>query len=154
MDVDFASCLVFNTRLAARAVIRHGDDMLRPYGVTSAQFQLLGGLRRAGPEGRNVTELAALCGISTRHLRRLFKQTTKQTLHEYVRDAWVAKAKSLLCDTELPLKEITSRIGFTDPSSFSMAFRRATGAAPRTFRQQFAKGGFVARLEASSDKRR
>ena len=38
----------------------------------------------------NVTELAALCGISCRHLRRLFKQTTKQTLHEYVRDAWVA----------------------------------------------------------------
>ena len=95
----------------------------------------------------NVTELAALCGISCRHLRRLFKQTTKQTLHEYVRDAWVAKAKSLLCDTELPLKEITSQIGFTDPSSFSMAFRRATGAAPRTFRQQFAKGGFVARQE-------
>jgi AraC family transcriptional regulator len=93
----------------------------------------------------NVTELAALCGISCRHLRRLFKQTTKQTLHEYVRDAWVAKAKSLLCDTEIPLKEISSQIGFTDPSSFSMAFRRATGAAPRTFRQQFAKGGFVAR---------
>ena len=93
----------------------------------------------------NVTELAALCGISCRQLRRLFKQTTKQTLHDYVRDAWVAKAKSLLCDTELPLKEISSQIGFTDPSSFSMAFRRATGAAPRTFRQQFAKGGFVAR---------
>ena len=101
----------------------------------------------------NVTELAALCGISCRHLRRLFKQTTKQTLHEYVRDAWVTKAKSLLCDTELPLKEITSRIGFTDPSSFSMAFRRATGAAPRTFRQQFAKGGFVARLDAPPGKR-
>jgi AraC family transcriptional regulator len=99
----------------------------------------------------NVTELSALCGISCRHLRRLFKQTTKQTLHEYVRDAWVAKAKSLLCDTELPLKEISSQIGFTDPSSFSMAFRRATGAAPRTFRQQFAKGGFVAR--ASSRRR-
>ncbi|HTJ65499.1 MAG TPA: AraC family transcriptional regulator [Alphaproteobacteria bacterium] len=96
----------------------------------------------------NVTELAALCGISCRHLRRLFKQTTKQTLHEYIRDAWVAKAKSLLCDTDLPLKEITSQIGFTDPSSFSMAFRRATGAAPRTFRQQFAKGGFVARSAA------
>jgi len=30
-----------------------------------------------------------------------------------------------------------------------MAFRRATGAAPRTFRQQFAKGGFVARQGAA-----
>lgn len=61
----------------------------------------------------------------------------------------MAKAKSLLCDTEIPLKEITAQIGFTDPSSFSMAFRRATGAAPRTFRQQFAKGGFVARQRGS-----
>ncbi len=95
----------------------------------------------------DVNEMAALCGISCRHLRRLFKQTTKQTLHEYIRDSWVAKAKSLLCDTDLPLKEIASQLGLTDPSSFSMAFRRATGAAPRTFRQQFAKGGFVARSE-------
>jgi AraC family transcriptional regulator len=94
-----------------------------------------------------MAELAALCGISDRHLRRLFKQTTRQTLHEFIRDSWVAEAKSLLCDTEAPLKEIASRMGFTDPGSFSMAFRRATGAAPRTFRQQFAKGGFVARLD-------
>jgi AraC family transcriptional regulator len=93
----------------------------------------------------DVNAIAALCGISCRHLRRLFKQTTQQTLHEYVRDCWVAKAKSLLCDTDLPLKEIASQLGLTDPSSFSMAFRRATGAAPRIFRQQFAKGGFVAR---------
>jgi AraC family transcriptional regulator len=93
----------------------------------------------------NVDELAALCGISCRHLRRLFKHTTKQTLHVYGRDAWVAKAKSLLCDTDQPLKEIASRMGFNDPGSFSAAFRRATGAAPRTFRQQFAKGGFVAK---------
>lgn len=96
----------------------------------------------------DLAELAALCGISDRHLRRLFKQTTRQTLHEFIRDSWIAKAKSLLCDTEMPLKEIASRMGFTDPSSFSMAFRRATGAAPRTFRQQFAKGGFVARLRS------
>jgi AraC family transcriptional regulator len=94
----------------------------------------------------NVQELAALCGISCRHLRRLFKHTTKQTLHAYGRDAWVAKAKSLLCDTEQPLKEIASLMGFNDPGSFSAAFRRATGDAPRTFRQQFAKGGFVARV--------
>lgn len=89
----------------------------------------------------NMMELAALCGISGRHLRRLFKHTTKQTLHSYWRDAWIAKAKPMLCDTELPLKEIASLLGFNDAGSFSTAFRRATGAAPRIFRQQFAKGG-------------
>jgi AraC family transcriptional regulator len=95
----------------------------------------------------DMAELAALCGISGRHLRRLFKQTTRQTLQDYIRDSWVAQTKSLLCDTDLPLKEIASRMGFSEPGGFSMAFRRATGAAPRSFRQQFAKGGFVAKLD-------
>ena len=60
-------------------------------------------------------------------------------------------ANMLLRDTDQPLKEIASLMGFNDPGSFSTAFRRATGDAPRTFRQQFAKGGFVARaaLKAS-----
>jgi AraC family transcriptional regulator len=93
----------------------------------------------------DMTEIAALCGISDRHLRRLFRQTTRQTLQGYIRDCWVAQTKSLLCDSDLPLKQIASRMGFSEPGAFSMAFRRATGAAPRTFRQQFAKGGFVAR---------
>jgi len=83
------------------------------------------------------TEIAELCGISTGHLRRLFKQTTKQTLHSYIRDRWVAKAKSLLCDTDVPVKVICAEVGFGDPSSFGFAFRRATGYAPRAFRQKF-----------------
>jgi AraC family transcriptional regulator len=100
----------------------------------------------------DMVELAALCGISGRHLRRLFKQTTRQTLQDFIRDSWVAQTKSLLCDTDLPLKEIASRMGFSEPGGFSMAFRRATGAAPRSFRQQFAKGGFIGKLNGPPPK--
>jgi DNA-binding MarR family transcriptional regulator len=75
MDVDFTTCLVFNTRMAARAVTRRYDGLLRPYGVTSAQFSLLGGMRRG--EGRTVTEIAELNGIDrtslTRNIDRLEK---------------------------------------------------------------------------------
>ena len=80
-----------------------------------------------------------LCGISARHLRRLFKETTDQTIYQYSRDIWAAKAKSMLSDTRAPVKEIASRLGFSDASSFSMAFRRATGEPPKVFRQQFRK---------------
>lgn len=73
MDVDFSTCLVFNTRMAARAVTRRYDALLRPYGITSAQFSLLGGIRRG--EGRTVTELAERNGIErtglTRNIDRL-----------------------------------------------------------------------------------
>jgi len=73
MEVDFATCLVFNTRVAARAVTRRCDAMLRPYGVTSAQFSLMGGIRRG--EGQTVTALAETNGLDrtslTRNLDRL-----------------------------------------------------------------------------------
>jgi len=75
MQVDFTSCLVFNTRMAARAVTRRGDALLRPFGVTAAQFALLGGMLRRG--GQTVTELADQNGIDrtslTRNLDRLEK---------------------------------------------------------------------------------
>ena len=68
MDVDFSNCLVFNTRMAARAVTRRYDAMLRPYGVTAAQFSLLGGIRRG--EGKSVSELAERNGIDRTSLTR------------------------------------------------------------------------------------
>lgn len=85
----------------------------------------------------DIAVIAELCGIGSRHLRRLFKDTTDRTIYEYARSVWVAKAKALLSDTNIPLKEISSQLGFSDPTSFSIAFRRATGEAPKTFRQQF-----------------
>lgn len=84
----------------------------------------------------DITELADLCGVSSRHLRRLFKQTTNQTIYEYAKDVWTAKAKRMLSDTELSLKAISAELGFSDAGSFSVAFRRATGTAPKPFRQQ------------------
>jgi AraC family transcriptional regulator len=87
----------------------------------------------------DVSDVAELCGISARHLRRLFKETTDQTIYQYSRDIWAAKAKAMLSDTRVPVKEIASRLGFSDSSSFSTAFRRATGEPPKVFRQQFRK---------------
>jgi AraC family transcriptional regulator len=87
----------------------------------------------------DIEDIAGLCGISTRHLRRLFKETTDQTIYQYSRDIWATRAKTMLSDTRVPVKEIASRLGFSDSSSFSTAFRRATGEPPKAFRQQFRK---------------
>jgi hypothetical protein len=42
---DFDQCMVFNTRMAARAVTRRYDSYLREHGITATQLSLLGGLR-------------------------------------------------------------------------------------------------------------
>jgi len=84
-----------------------------------------------------IAALAALCGLSERHLMRVFRQATGETVKSYVERIRLVRAKSLLSGTSLPLKEIAGRLGFATPSSFSVAFRRATGETPLAFRQHF-----------------
>jgi AraC family transcriptional regulator len=88
-----------------------------------------------------VAELAAICGIGERHLRRLFRQTTGQTICDYARDIWVSKTKRQLADTTLALKEVAVLAGFSDPCHFATAFRRATGCTPKAFREHLLASG-------------
>jgi DNA-binding MarR family transcriptional regulator len=73
MSDDFSRCMVSNSRMAARALTRRYDFYLRPYGLTSTQLSLMGGIK-AMP-GRTVSELAEARGFErttmTRNLDRL-----------------------------------------------------------------------------------
>ena len=83
-----------------------------------------------------LTELASLCGISTRHLMRAFRHSTGQTVTAYAEAVRLRHAARLLSETELPLADIARRLGFAAPSGFSHAFRRAVGETPSAFRQR------------------
>jgi AraC family transcriptional regulator len=83
-----------------------------------------------------VGELAGCCGVSRGHLQRAFKQTTGRTLHNYVEEVRLMRAKSWLTATDLPLGEIARRLGFKNASGFTIAFRRAAGENPSAFRRQ------------------
>ena len=85
-------------------------------------------------EAPSVCALARACGFSERYFAKLFRAQTNQSIGHYLKSAQIAKAHSYLLQTELPLKEIAHRLGFSGPSSFSDAFRSATGAAPGHFR--------------------
>ncbi len=73
MHDDFTQCMVSNSRMAARAITRRYDVYLRPYGLTSTQLSLMGGIKNM--PGRTVSELAEARGFDrttlTRNLDRL-----------------------------------------------------------------------------------
>jgi AraC family transcriptional regulator len=81
-----------------------------------------------------VAALAAACGFSERYFAKLFRERTRQSIGQYLKAAQIAKAQSYLVQTDLPLKEIAYRLGFSRPSNFSDAFRAATGETPGRFR--------------------
>ncbi len=81
-------------------------------------------------------ELAAVCGISVRHLNRQFHALTGSTVADYVTNYWVERAKAMLVADPAPIKNIAFGLGFAHANSFARAFRRATGVSPQDFRQR------------------
>ena len=82
-----------------------------------------------------VQELAQLCGVSPRHLLRLYSNLAGESVIAHIERERTQRAKALLLDRDLPVKEVAARLGFANAGSFSSAFRRATGMTPRLFRQ-------------------
>lgn len=86
------------------------------------------------------SELAALCGISVRHLNRQFQALTGRTVADYVTNYWVEQAKAMLGDGEASIKNVAFALGFSHANSFARAFGRATGETPKHYRQRQARG--------------
>ena len=85
-------------------------------------------------------ELAALAGISARHFERAFRQSTGSSPHAYVMERRLRMARDLLINQpELPVEQITLRLGFSSSSHFSSAFRRRTGFTPTNFRKTWSQ---------------
>jgi len=80
-----------------------------------------------------VRSLADLCSLSPDHLRHAFRKKTGQSLGRYIEELRIAKAKALLNDQQLSLKQIAHRLGFSTAGNFSVAFRRVTGQTPKGF---------------------
>lgn len=95
MQDDFSQCLVLNTRMAARAVTRRADRKLRPFGVTAAQFNILGALRQH-PD-RSVTEIATSIAMDRTTLSRNLDVLERKGLVETIPAGLGAHANSRLC---------------------------------------------------------
>ena len=73
-------------------------------------------------------------GFSKYHFERIFKQFTGMTFYQYVTKLRLSYAQQLLGDRGLSITEIALRSGFSGGSTFTRAFRQATGLTPSEFR--------------------
>jgi AraC-like DNA-binding protein len=83
---------------------------------------------------QNIADVACL---SVNHLLRTFKQAFQLSPHQFVTEARLQQAKYLLTNTDYPVKEITSIIGFDCPSSFVRLFRTRYSFTPGCFREEY-----------------
>ena len=79
--------------------------------------------------------------VSAPYLSKLFHDHAGTSPSRYLTDLRMQKAKKLLLDSQLSIKEIAARVGYPDPFHFSKSFKNAVGMSPAQFRDQRGDGG-------------
>jgi len=82
-----------------------------------------------------VARLAAAVGYSPVQFQRLVRARYGTTAHRLVVDKRIDRAKTLLRNTDYPLRVIAARVGYRAPFTFSNAFKQALGWAPSRWRR-------------------
>jgi AraC family transcriptional regulator len=85
-----------------------------------------------------LSELASACDLSIRHLTRAFRRSRGRSIGSCIIESRINQSKNLLASSA-SLKSIAYSMGFTSPSNFSTAFRRATGETPSEYRQRVSR---------------
>lgn len=84
----------------------------------------------------SVTELAAKLNVSKSGLNRKLKNQLGVAPKEFINKARMNRAVALLHHSDLPVKEIAYRCGFSDQNYFGKCFRAAMGVSPSEYRQK------------------
>jgi AraC-like DNA-binding protein len=82
----------------------------------------------------SIERLAAQLNLSPAQLRRVFKEHTGVSPHQYYNQMRMNRAKELLRETTLTVKQVARQLCYESPYHFSKEFKKATGHSPTDWR--------------------
>lgn len=91
----------------------------------------------------DITSLARASGLSRAHFFRLFERSVRVTPRVFLNVVRMETAVSDVMRGDVPMAEVSGRLGFSAPPHFTRFFRDHAGAAPSEFRA-------IARMQGQS----
>jgi len=83
----------------------------------------------------SIDRLAASLDLSAPQFRRVFKEHTGVSPHQYYNQMRISRAKELLRETTLTVRQVAAQLCYESPYHFSKAFKKATGSPPTDWRK-------------------
>jgi len=84
----------------------------------------------------SVTQIAAEAGYSTDHFTRTFKKIMGCSPQQFLVNARITKARQLLLDSELSIKQLADQLGYCNAYFFSRQFKTIVGLTPSQYRNR------------------
>ncbi|MBR0409354.1 MAG: response regulator [Clostridia bacterium] len=85
-------------------------------------------------EDLSLNRLADFCHFHPVYLSRVYKETTGETLSDFINQARQEQAKHLLRNTRMTVLEISRLMGFATDNYFCRWFRKRVGVSPHAYR--------------------
>lgn len=85
-------------------------------------------------EDISLQDAAALLHYSDAYFCKFFKQNFRKSFIVYLSELRIERAKELLSDVTVNIKEIGQKVGYRDSSYFTKVFKRITGVTPSEYR--------------------
>ncbi|WP_432454231.1 MULTISPECIES: helix-turn-helix domain-containing protein [unclassified Agarivorans] len=79
----------------------------------------------------SINQLAERACLSPTQFKKLFKTALGLSVHQFITQQRMEKAKALLTHTDLPVQLVAERVGYKDLSAFSRRFSIHFGLSPR-----------------------
>lgn len=84
----------------------------------------------------SLDDVSGQVDVSPYYFSRLFREETGETFLEYLTSLRIERAKELMKDIGISIKEVCAEVGYSDPNYFSRLFKKAVGLTPTEYRAE------------------
>lgn len=102
--------------------------------------------------GISPKEVAQQVNMGYSWFRKLFKEYTNVSPAQFILELRLQKAKSLLLNSPLSVKEISYKTGYEDATYFTALFKKHTGFTPLGYRERFSSAEIQGRKEDKKER--
>ncbi len=139
------ACLTELLVRAARKLASGEDDPASDAHKPAKRVRLLDEvlhyIRKHYRENLTLKKMSAFCLFSPEYFSTIFRKKHGVTPVEYLIRTRIEKAKELLGDPRLPVKQVAREVGFADNHYFSRTFRQREGVTPTEYRRSRNRSG-------------
>jgi AraC-like DNA-binding protein len=100
-------------------------------------------------EAIGVHGLAGVVGLSPFHFARMFKAALGVPPHVYITQTRMDRAKRLLHESNLTLRDVATSVGYQTQAHFTGVFHKHVGTTPRMYRVRSREAGAMPVAQAA-----